>query len=99
MASEVRLGYYALTVAILAECRVEMAFEKLQSEHPDLVRNNFTPADKKDMRKLKASGVTWAELGEIYCIPPTTVYGLIRTRNRPKGGNGQCRALASAVSR
>jgi len=77
---EVKLNYYAMAVAILAECSVETAFEKLLSDHPDRVKSCYTPEDVEDMRKLKAEGVSWPELGEIYCVPWTTVYGRLRPR-------------------
>ena len=77
---EISLNYHALAVAILAECSVETAFEKLLSDHPDKVKSYYTPEDVEDMRKLKAEGVSWPELGEIYCVPWTTVYGRIRSR-------------------
>ena len=43
------------------------------------------------MRKLKDQGISWPELGRIYDVPWTTVYGRIRPRNRGSvkelGGN------------
>jgi len=79
---DVKLNYYAMAVAILAECNIETAFEKLQSDHPDMVssRHTLTPEDTEDMRKIKAEGITWKALGEIYCIPETTAYRRLRHR-------------------
>lgn len=79
---EVKLNYYAMAVAILEECIVETAFEKLQSDHPDKVKTRYllTPEDTEDMRKLKAQGVTWPELGEIYCVPWTTPYSRLKPK-------------------
>jgi len=77
---EVKLNYYAMAVAILAECSVETAFEKLQSDHPDKVRPQINDEDIIDMRKLKAEGVSWPELGRIYDAPKYTVYGRLRPR-------------------
>ena len=77
---EVKLNYYAMAVAILAECSVETAFEKLQCEHPSNVKSLFTSEDVEDMRKLRAQGVSWPELGEIYGIPTATAYGRLRPK-------------------
>lgn len=74
------LNYCALTVAILGECNVETAFEKLQSGHPDAVRPQFSEDDLVDIRNLKARGASWPELGRIYCVPWTTIYGRLRPR-------------------
>lgn len=77
---ELKLNYYALTVAILGKCNLETAFEKIQSRYPDKVRPQFSDEDLEDMCKLKAGGVSWPELGRIYDVPWTTVYGRIRPR-------------------
>jgi len=69
-----------MAIAVLAKCSVEIAFEKLQGEHPDKVHSQFTNDDLIDMRKLRAEGVTWKELGMIYDVPWTTVYGRLRPR-------------------
>ncbi|WP_088186358.1 hypothetical protein [Desulfosporosinus sp. FKA] len=79
---DLKLNYYALTIAILGECNIETAFEKVQSDHPEMVHPQFSMDDLEDMRKLKAEGVSWPELGRIYNVPWTTVYGRIRPRNR-----------------
>ena len=79
---EIKLNYYAMAVAIVAECTVETAFEKLQSEHPNKVisLHTLTPEDTEDMRKLKEQSVTWLELGKIYCVPWTTPYSRLRSK-------------------
>lgn len=82
---EVKLNYYAMAVAILSKCSVETAFEKIQSDHPDTVRPQFTSEDIEDMRKLKAEGVSWPELSRIYDAPWTTVYGRLRPRKEKVG--------------
>lgn len=81
---ELKINYYAMAVAILAECSVETAFEKLQCAYPGKVRSchTLTPEDTEDMRKLKAEGVTWKELGEIYCVPLTTPCGRLKPRRK-----------------
>lgn len=77
---EVKLNYYAFVIAIFEECSIETAFEKLQSKHPGNVRTEFTEEDIEDMRKLRAEGISWAELGRIFGVPRTTV----QSRLRPK---------------
>ncbi len=79
---EVRLNYYAMAVAILAECSVETAFEKLQSEHPDKVisRQILSPADTEDMKKFRSEGMSYHEIAQLYDAPWTTIYGRIRPR-------------------
>lgn len=78
----VKLNYYALTVAIISECSIETAFEKLQSEHPDSVRPLLNKADNQDIRAFRKQGITWPEIASYYCTPVTTVYGRVRARKR-----------------
>lgn len=80
--SDLKLNYYALTVAIMAECTVETAFEKLQSAHPDKVTRFLTPEDTLDMKKFRDEGMLLKEIAEIYNMPWKTVYGRVRSRNR-----------------
>lgn len=84
---EVRLNYYAMVVAIIGECTVETAFEKLQSDHPDKIisRNTLTSEDSEDMRKLSDAGITYREISEFYHVPKTTVDGRIRLRRQKTG--------------
>ena len=82
---EVKLNYYAMAVAILAECSVETAFEKLQCYHPDKVgsRQTLTPEDTEDMRKFRGEGMSYHAIARLYDAPWTTIHGRIR----PNGGN------------
>jgi hypothetical protein len=79
---EVRLNYHALTVSILAGCSVETAFEKIQSAHPDAVKQQITPEDVEDMKKFRDEGMGYREIAELYNVPWTTVHGRIRPRWR-----------------
>lgn len=79
--TEIHLGYYALAVAILAECSPETAFEKFQSERPSEVRPIFYDVDIEKMRRLKGRGLSYRQIGLIFNVPWTTVYGRIRPRN------------------
>ena len=66
---DIKLGYYALTVAILNPCRVEVAFEKVQSDFPGKVKPSvLTEEDKRDIRILRQQGLTFKEICEIYGI-------------------------------
>ena len=76
--AEIKLNYYALTVAILSECSIETAFERLQSNHPDSVRAILTAEDNEDIRKFRAEGLTFYEIASYYDAPWTTIYGRIR---------------------
>lgn len=70
----VKINYYALVVSILKNCIPETAFEKVQSNQPSNVRNQMTDADYADMAKLRAEGLFYKELGEIYCMDKGAVY-------------------------
>ena len=70
----VRLNYYALVVSILGECIPETAFEKLQSDKPQFVKNQLTDDDWNDMVKLREQGVYYKGLGEIYCVDPSNIH-------------------------
>lgn len=78
--NELRLNYYALTVAILGKCNLETAFEKVQSDQPSKVHAQFSMDDLEDMQKLKSEGISWVKLGRIYDVPWTTIYGRLRPR-------------------
>jgi len=66
---DIKLGYYALAVAILNPCRVEVAFEKVQSDFPGKVKPSvLTEEDKRDIRILRQQGLTFKEICEIYGI-------------------------------
>ena len=67
------LNYYALCVSILCNCIPETAFEKLQADKPSQVMNWFTPEDVEDMAALRKQGLTFRELGEIYCVDLTSI--------------------------
>lgn len=74
----VKLGYYALTVAICCSCTPETAFEKLQHERPSEVRAQLSPEDLLDMQRMKEQGYTYKHLGELYGMHPDAVYGRLR---------------------
>ena len=84
---EVKLNYYAMAVAILAECSVETAFEKLQSEHPDKVgsRLTLTPEDTEDMQKFRDEGMSYKGIAQLYDAPWTTIHGRLRPRDQRVG--------------
>lgn len=88
--TEIHLGYYALTVAILAGCPIETAFEKLQSENPSEIRPVFDDVDIKKMRRLKNWGLSYKQIGALFNVPWTTVYGRIRPRNSKQKGGVAC---------
>lgn len=70
----VKLNYYALAVSILGECIPETAFEKIQSDKPQFVKNQLTDDDWDDMAKLRAEGIFYKDLGAIYCMDPATIH-------------------------
>ena len=77
---EVKLNYYAMAVAILAECSIETAFEKLQSDHPDKVNPQTDQEDHQDILKFREEGLTWAEIASYYGATWITIYGRVRPR-------------------
>lgn len=79
---EVKINYYAMAVAILAECSVETAFEKLQSDHPDKVGSRLTlsPEDTEDMRKFRNEGMTYHAIAQLYDAPWTTIHWRLRAK-------------------
>ena len=85
---EVMLNYYAMAVAILAECSIETAFEKLQSDHPDKVgsRQILTPEDTEDMKIFRNEGMSYHEIAQLYDAPWTTIHGRIRPRDQRVSG-------------
>jgi len=76
--SPIKLSYYALVVAICCSCTPETAFEKLQHERPSEVRAQLSLEDLQDMRRMKAAGYTYKQLGELYGMHPDAVYGRLR---------------------
>jgi len=77
---QVKINYYAMAVAILAECSVETAFEKLQCDHPDRIKSFLSPEDVEDMRKFRNEGMSYHEIARLYDAPWTTIHGRIRPR-------------------
>jgi DNA invertase Pin-like site-specific DNA recombinase len=59
-------GYLALWVAICCSCTVETAFKRLKSKRPSLVRPVISPLDVEDMQKMRAQGLTYQVIAEIY---------------------------------
>ncbi|WP_422447851.1 hypothetical protein [Thermoanaerobacterium sp. DL9XJH110] len=77
-------NWYALIIAILGNCIPEVAFKKLESNHPDRVKMQYTKADLEDIYKIKKSGVTYTELADIYCTTPYSLYHILN-RAKKKG--------------
>ena len=71
---DIKLSYYALAVAILNPCRVEIAFERVQSDCPSQIKKGITQKDRADACKLRTMGMSCKELGEIYGVNANTVY-------------------------
>lgn len=72
---DIKLSYYALAVAILNPCRVEVAFEKVQNDLPSKVKpSNLTVEDKFDIFKLRKEGVKVKNICDIYGISETKYY-------------------------
>lgn len=67
-------GYMALAVAIGCVCTVESAFERLVSKRPSMVRHPINKEDIVDMHQLKAHGLTYPEIGEIYGLNSHAVF-------------------------
>jgi len=84
---EVKLNYYAMAVAILAECTVETAFEKLQCDHPDKIRsiNMLTPEDIADIRKFRDEGIPYKAIAQIYDVPWRAIPWRLRPRDQRLG--------------
>lgn len=76
------LNYYALAVAILANCIPETAFERLQSDKPSKVKNQVTHDDYDDMVKMREDGVKFSEIGEIYCMDPSSIHRKLKETGR-----------------
>lgn len=70
-------NWYALVISILGNCIPEIAFKKIESDHPDKVKMRYTREDLKDINKIKSSGVTYKELAEMYCTTPDNLYCLL----------------------
>jgi len=70
---EVKLNYYAMAVAILAKCNIDTAFEKLQNDNPEKVRNYFTPEDTEDMQKMRDEGLSYYAIAKIYDVSRSTI--------------------------
>ena len=79
---EVKLNYYAMAIAILAECSVETAFEKLQSDHPDLVTAQLCEEDYQDIKHFRDQGLVWTEIAAIYNMPWQNIYKRIYNRKK-----------------
>jgi len=77
---EVKLNYFAMAVAILDECNIETAFEKLQHAHPEKVRPHFTLEDIDDMRKFRDEGLSYYAIAKIYDVSLATIIGRLRPR-------------------
>lgn len=76
---DIKLGYYALTVAILNPCRVEVAFEKVQSDFPGKVKPSvLTEEDKRDIRTLKQNGLRYKDICDIYGISANKAAKIIK---------------------
>jgi len=74
---EVKLNYFAMAVAILDECNIETAFEKLQHAHPEKVRPHFTLEDIDDMRKFRDEGLSYYAIAKIYDVSRSTIIGRV----------------------
>jgi len=92
---ETQINYHALTVSIFTGCPAELAFEKLQAEHPDEVRRRITETELKDMRAMRARGKTIEEIADTFGVTWNQVYGKLRAR-RYKAGDSKCRHHAFA---
>ncbi len=69
------MNWAALTVAILAPCTVETAFERLQGGRRvgnSLVK--LTPADAQEIVNLRAQGVPLTEIADTVGVPRSTIY-------------------------
>ncbi len=88
-ALDLKLNYYALTIATLSPCRLELAFEKMQSDHPSAAEVEITEEDALDMKRLKQQRLTYKEIAEIYGISKHAAYYHIYRR---KLSGGVCSA-------
>lgn len=79
-------NYCALVVSIIVGCFPETAFKKLESAHPDSVQTVILPEDIYWMKKLKARGLTYKQIGEIYGLKMDRVYGWIKRRGAKERG-------------
>jgi hypothetical protein len=77
-----KLNYYALIVAILANCIPETAFEKLQSNTPRSVKNQITTDDLDDMVTLHQEGLSYKEIGEIYCMEKSLLHKRLKNSGK-----------------
>ena len=78
---DIRLNYYALTVAILRGCTPEQAAELLETgrlRRGRIVNTDNLADDVAEMIDLKASGLTYKQVGEMFGCSADTVYTRIR---------------------
>ncbi len=71
-------------VSILGECIPETAFEKLQSDKPEYVKNQLTDDDWDDMARLRAEGLFFKDLGAIYCMDKATIHRKLKRLSKQK---------------
>lgn len=79
------LNYYALTVAILADCNVEVAFEKLQNKHPESVRHYLTEADDQDIQVFRKQGIVWSEIASYYGVSEQLLFRRLKRFKKKRG--------------
>lgn len=65
-------GYMALLVAILKNCTPEMAWMYLEGKTPKYNRK-WLQADIDQMDELRAEGITWREIGEMFNTSATAI--------------------------
>lgn len=70
-------GYAALMVAILRNCTPEMAWMYLEGKTPKYNRK-WLQADINQMDELRAEGITWREIGEMFNTSAETIQRVYR---------------------
>lgn len=81
---DIKINYCALILAILSECSLETAFEKIQSCTPGKVKYELSQDDIQDMRKFREEGIYYHEIARYYGVTKDIVYYKLNPRDPNK---------------
>ena len=78
-------NWAALCIAILKPATVEFALRLM--EEPELTRIRLTDDDDKEILKFKDEGLSYREIGEMYCRDLHSICTTIKNAEKKFGGN------------
>ena len=78
-------NWAALCIAILKPATVEFALGLIKN--PELKRLKLTDDDVKDILKMKNEGMSYQEIGDIYCRNLHSIFTTIKNAEKKFGGN------------